>query len=652
MPRYEHYLSSLRQSSQPAVIIGLALETRPVPSEVVPNEVNLELVRWYGNVRVKEGNAYRDGIVCRSNNVSGFWKSLAHHSRGVRDCFILSHKTGEVWPLLGVYEKLESGEITLGANHGLEQQDYAKVSELQRISNANDQHGPKGPCGNSLPEMPASHNHGRKGPAKRTGCFASLAAGGFIVVEDPPNIIQFRIPGLACKFTWVDIRNYGHDILGGPLVGAGRARSLADLLVSWVERLASNAWGSLRATGASQALSVFRTGFIRDAIYCHNTQSALDLEERSYVGGRCEAFRIGAIHEAVYHIDVRSMYPALYIANELPVRLAQVIRDRPITLVECSRIAGQIIADVLIATDEPAYPVNRDGIVIYPIGIFRTTLCGPELSDAIDRQRIIRVYSYSHYEFEPVLRRFGVELYENRCEADRQNDESGSLFAKGLLNAIVGKMGQREKRWINRPERQADKPYGYWYETGPHGELVRWRSIAWNVQSEYCGQWANDAVPAMASWVTSLGRLRLLSYVRTAGKSEVFYIDTDALLVSQLGFRRLNDCNLVKESHLGSLRLLATSDDCEVFGIKHYRLNGVTKRAGLPKNFTQCDHEGVKFEVRSSALHDTMAQTRPNASIKTVTVRTSGAYRHGLVGSDGTVSPHTLNEGEDLARAS
>lgn len=652
MPRYEHYLSSLRQSAQPAVIIGLALETRPVKSEVSANEFNLELVRWHASVRIRERYLYSSGSIACSRSVEGFWKSLSNHSRGRRDVFIVSYKCGEVWPLIGLYEGLESGGITLGVNHGMAQQDHAKVSWVRKVHDTNRHDGFKRSCRNTLPDVPSSNHNRRKLPPNRGKCIASLAAGGFIVVEDPPNIIQFRIPGLATKFTWVDIRNYGQDIFPGACVGPSGAKSLAELLVSWAERLASNSWGALRTTGASQALSVFRTGFLRDAIHCHNTKSALDLEERSYVGGRCEAFRIGRIYGRVYHLDVRSMYPSLYIGEEIPIRLVKVEKNFTGSPQLLRGIAGEIIADVLLTSDEPAYPVKRDGIVIYPVGTFRTTLCGPELVDALDRSRVIKVSQYAHYEFGRPFWDYGRQLYGLRQDGEFRADYAQSAIAKVLLNGIVGKMGQREKRWINRPNRQADKPYGYWYEPGPNGELTRWRSIAWNVQSEFLGQWANDAVPAVASWITSLGRLKLLSYMRIVGITGVYYVDTDALIVSETGFKRLKDSNLVQDSHLGYLRLLTMNDDCEIFGIKHYRIGEETKHAGLPRNVTRIDNTRPIYSVTASTIRDIMAGKHPTTGVKTVVFNHRPEYKHGVVRPNGTVSPININEGEEIARAS
>jgi hypothetical protein len=346
------------------------------------------------------------------------------------------------------------------------------------------------------------------------------------------------------------------------------------------------------------------------------------------------------------------MYPSLYESNDLPIRLVGVSGDIPGTYRQCRILARECIADVILKTDEPDYPVKRDGIVIWPVGTFQTTLCGPELAHAFDRRRIIAVDRFAHYQFGRPLRDFARTLYAIREHADSVRDDARSAFAKCLLNSIVGKMGQKEKRWVSRPDRQSDKPYGYWYEQTADGGMRRWRAISWNVQCEVLGQWANDAVPAVATWITSLGRLKLLSLMQAAGTSEVYYIDTDALIVSSLGYKRLVESGLVRQSELGYLRLITSSDHCEIFGIKHYRLGGVTKRAGLPKNVERVDSGNFGYQIRSTTASDAISGHAPRPRIAYIDFADRQGYKHGAVSTDGIVYPHKLSERAGNAIAS
>jgi hypothetical protein len=213
-----------------------------------------------------------------------------------------------------------------------------------------------------------------------------------------------------------------------------------------------------------------------------------------------------------------------------------------------------------------------------------------------------------------------------------------------MLVAIVGKMGQRERRWVNVPNYPADKPYGYWYQESPDSELTRWRSIAWQVQKETIGQWAPDAVPAIASWITSLGRMKLLRYIRAAGWSTVLYCDTDALIVTEEGYRKLCNANLVRDCSLGYLQLKEVTNECCIYGIKHYRIGGRLVAAGLPKNATIISQQESRIEFRSGPADYIRRDNRPSASSRISAYHSQADYRHGTQLPNGRIEPFRLNE--------
>jgi hypothetical protein len=104
-----------------------------------------------------------------------------------------------------------------------------------------------------------------------------------------------------------------------------------------------------------------------------------------------------------------------------------------------------------------------------------------------------------------------------------------------MLNCLPGKLGQVGRSWVDAPPRPDEGPYATWYAPGPDGHPVRHRSLAWHVQREEVTGETEESIPAMAAWITSAGRMRLLEAIRAAGWAETYYCDTDAVMVSNIG---------------------------------------------------------------------------------------------------------------------
>jgi hypothetical protein len=225
-----------------------------------------------------------------------------------------------------------------------------------------------------------------------------------------------------------------------------------------------------------------------------------------------------------------------------------------------------------------------------------------------------------------------------------KGDNGGADLIKRLLVAIVGKLGQREKRWVSVPNADYDKPWGFWYARDEQGQWQRWRCLAWRVEKEVKGGFSNDAVPAIASWITSCARIRLLHAIRLAGKENVFYIDTDALIVSDCGLRRLRSAGIVKNGELGYLSEKGSGNDCAIFGIKSYRLGGKSVHAGVPQDGKITASGDVFYSRFAKATEQIREGNAPRARRIDWRSDRSETYRHGTLQESGEVRPIELKE--------
>jgi len=440
---------------------------------------------------------------------------------------------------------------------------------------------------------------------------------GFIAIEDPPNILAYRLKDCKARITWVDLRNYGMDCPVGTANGSRVCNWLYRWWIDYAALIRQANLGGPQTTAAAQAFHGFRCNYYSGGIYCHDYERANRIENQGYYGGRSEAYLIGTAQRNCWHLDYRSLYPAICTDTRTPVRLVRIL-DNPSESHAAYYCSAQCaIAEVTIRTEEPAYPYRRqinssvadaksgccDTLpdnsygtdVIYPVGTFRTTLCGPELYDAFAHNRILVCHSLAIYEVDYALKTFAECLYAIREEEDDGCTSLVGSVVKRILVSIAGKLGQRDRRWTPCSDEWGDIRYGEWWGSDAHKNPCRYRAIAGHVFREEIGGFSFNAVPATAAWICSEGRMRLLRAIRIAGWKEVYYCDTDSIVCSERGYDNLISADLVAPRTLGKLYLKCGPVRFEARGIKYYLEDGNITCAGLPKGYTCSDGDTAHY---------------------------------------------------------
>ena len=282
------------------------------------------------------------------------------------------------------------------------------------------------------------------------------------------------------------------------------------------------------------------------------------------------------------------------------------------------------------------------GVVAWPVGRWTATLAGPELDRAHDAGCVQRVHVWAEYELAPALS--SVASHYLRLRAALTTDPDLSPWSKMLANSLVGKLGARDRRWVDDWSDMPGPDWYTWWECRAPGEFVRWRRLAGQDQRQVVEGYAADAVPAMAAWITSLGRMQLLGYVECAGWDHVHYVDTDSLMVTDTGRQRLEAAGHVQHGAPGKLRVQHEYDNVRVHGLRDYEA-----RAALVDVAGRHDLSDVVQPVRAS--HDTpgpLAGLRqgcaPRAARHSGGGARSGVYRHGVRQPSGVVTPYHVWE--------
>lgn len=620
--RKDHIIRPTRSDALPSQIVCVQASSRRLSARGIRGGEIEVLIGWCATaVRLQSGEESRR--VERSGlDRESFWQALDYCMRRGKMVWVFSYRAHRVMTLLGLWDRLLAKEVYL--------------DEADR----------------------------RPAPA-RAGQAAGRA-GGFVVTEDPPTIVQFRRRGRPGIARWVDSRNYTHpDMSAVSTTGESLSRTV-QFVLGMVDTVRSSGLGALQSTAAGQAWAGWRRSYYTHAVHVHCYEPALLLERQAYVGGRCEAFRIGEVKGPVYHLDFRSHYLSCYESAPIPVAL-EWYGSWPGGSGDLSPLDPSCtIAEVLIETsgaDYPAvrrlrdgraveslkpgepYPEGRAGcLCVYPAGRFRAILCGPELAHALARGRVLRAYRAARYRVAVALGGIGVVLRSLRSDAERSDVPDLLPWVKLMGVGIVGRLGMHGRRWAAAPRDDVPEPFSSWQEPGAGGVSVRYRSLGWEVQREIVEPHGPQTCPAAAAWICSLARVKLLGAFNAANTGQLYYTDTDSLWTDNRGLEGVRAAGMLGDGEPGLLRLVRAHEDVAFYGYKHYRADERSICAGRPAEPVGGDEQPAGYRVRERCGHSVGGRVAPAVRSVVRPFERAGPYLHGTVLADGRVVPLELWE--------
>lgn len=401
--------------------------------------------------------------------------------------------------------------------------------------------------------------------------------------------------------------------------------------------------GTFSLTIASQAFNAFRHRFEHADIYIHNREPALELERDGYYGGRVECYQLGEFKSGPYYkLDVNSMYPSVMKEAPYPVKLVGV-RDNPtIEEVWTWTLSKYTIARCKLFAKAPYYPKRFGGRLCFPIGMYQTVLHQVELLTALNHGHIDSVDRIAIYERGDLFSSYVSTLYALRR---RYDDEGNAVFAyivKLLLNSLYGKFGQRGRTTTIVGEMGNDECWVREAVDGTTGQPIIYRCINGTIWKEEREGESYHSFPAIAGAVTAYGRHQLLTLILKAGWGNVFYVDTDSLIVNKDGLQHLTED--LSPTQLGGLKVEAEANEMSLLGLKRYTFGGDVKNKGIKKGAKLIGpnlYEVEKWRQIRSAL---MEGDLSHYYVDTVKIQLQGAYTKGTVLPDGSVRPIVLRE--------
>ena len=466
---------------------------------------------------------------------------------------------------------------------------------------------------------------------------------------------------------------------------------IADACCRWIEGTEARGWGAPKVTLAGTAAQVYRTQFLRDPIYCPDSDADRDWHRRAYYGGRVEVRRLGMIPERIQCWDVTSLYPAMMAGRKYPGKLLRRVFQPPVSSLASYLRDHCVIAEVDVDTATLELPLRIDGRLRFCTGQFHTHLAGPELEQALAGDCIRRVHRLDLFEPMELFSEYVNTLFSLRKEAAENNNAVMKTVYKLLMNSLYGKFGQKGveyRYWIDPDPHPPSMEVGQSDSDGKNRvELERFGPVVREAKEEGESRLSH---PAIAAYVTSYGRVYLEAAKRALGENGFVYSDTDSLFVLSEGPPASCWQQGYPNEGLGSWQLAVETAGVVIHGKKDYEILCPQCCPTRPKPCPSCPRcggsgivrtiKGVRraAEIVSTALgvdgfralgsRQSTPQPRryltvrqllfhslaevwhsgwaPEVRIETVTKVLSRVFRDGDIMPDGTVKPFHLRPGQ------
>jgi hypothetical protein len=436
-----------------------------------------------------------------------------------------------------------------------------------------------------------------------------------------------------------------------------QARCIADVQVTRQAVQALLTWlgaedcGPFRLTGSGQANACWRKRFFAgrsqtgpnvgsSGVWVHNDPALRSIEREAMWTGRCEAWRHGEIDGPLYEYDMNLAYCRIAATHPLPVHYRG--GHGSVTWTQLGEFRQQglaVLAEIEISgLENPIIPCRVGERMIWPVGDFDTVLWDPELN-LINHDEcgavIKRCWTYhTGLALKPMAEWIIQGLEATDTPAPIQ------LLLKHWARALIGRMALRYRRW---------EPWGETPDLGlslainydEDGEPVEKLHVGHECFTLAELEETETSVPQITGWVMSQCRAQLWRAIQIAGPENVFYMDTDSLLLR----RKLGHFETWADPTVYELK--TTWDHATIHGPRNIELDSERRLSGIPRQSIRRGPlewegtvmRGVKESIARSEL-DHVAQLD-----RTYHVNTHDPRRERY--PDGSTRPYRLG-GEDV----
>lgn len=431
---------------------------------------------------------------------------------------------------------------------------------------------------------------------------------------------------------------------------------IKELVLTLITFLKDNNLGSFKMTIASTALNAYRRRFNTNLPYTHTNKQVLALEQEAYKGGRTECFKIGEFSGETYsYADINSMYPYCMTGDSLPKRMIRPFVPKSLEQLHNLMEHRYILADVTLNTTTNflgiVYKKDRIQILntmnkpsasklIFPTGRFRQVLHHDELNYAIQNGFIEKIHLAVIYEKGDLFTEYVEFFTDMKVTAKESNNSTYYLMAKLFLNSLYGKFAQLYKyqEMIEQnPNHLYDVDIVFNSKTDKRYEEFIWFGERWG---SFTDGYVSHSIPVIAGAITARARMLLWEYMENVGMENMYYSDTDSLIVNNAGFNKLSP--FLHPTKLGHLDLEKETDKMIINGCKDYMFDGKRVLKGVPLNAIEIAPRTFQYDQFEGMGQWQRRDMTSPPLIYQMTKTKISEYDKGIVESDGTVTPFII----------
>ena len=429
----------------------------------------------------------------------------------------------------------------------------------------------------------------------------------------------------------------------------GKAELLQTVMQGLIKETVGTGRGALRMTSSSTAHSIFRTSYMKHKIITNHNPEVVAFEQSSYVGGYTGLNKLVEPGQPdLYKVDVNSMYPSVMMNEKFPTQLIEFAPGVTVQHLERFLNGYYVIASVTLSARNAHYPLRQGEFVYYPKGEFTATLATTSLRKALQNDEVRAVHHVAVYMGYNIFGEFVADIYNRRTKATQEGNAAHALMQKAINNTLYGKFGQLQTETARIGDAPIDEfsvmdafapgTNDKWVEMHAGGSILFIRK----------GRESRYTSFAIASHITDYARHKLFSMMKEAGKENVFYADTDSMIVNGEGLKRLY--HLVDNSALGMLKIEETAPFYIGLAKKDYIFGETRKLKGFSNDGRRLDENVMSMYQRAGFGSRIMKQGGSGAYFNVVSKAYSPYLQGERIGAGGLVYPVTLPGDVDMLK--
>ncbi len=411
-------------------------------------------------------------------------------------------------------------------------------------------------------------------------------------------------------------------------------------VLSLMRFIEDNDLGNFQVTAASQAYAAYRHKYMTHTMLVHNNKLALELERSGYHGGRTEAFYRGTVRRRLYKLDINSMYPAIMRDTKLGFHFEGFFLFYNEHWWKKVRGTHSVVANCDLDTDEACYPVKDNGRLIFPIGQFNATLTTAELDYAESKGHIVQVNQWAYHKRDYLFTDWVDDLFNLRLKYKKAGNEVYSFFCKLLSNSLYGRFGMTGRFWNNNDDHAMEDLDITETASFPDGTRKRYRSRLGQVQELDHQPESRQSMPMIAAEITGYARMYLWQLITVANEGNVYYCDTDSLIVNKKGYDNLY--GYIHPSKLGYLKVEEVTQGGTFIAPKHYKMGSKVVIKGIKRHAKKVD-DSTYIQDRFTSWDAMLGNAEDGyVQVDSVTKHLSGENKKRIVLDEGFTLPIRL----------